>query len=117
MDAAGVDVPILSYATPSAERLEPSLARGLTKQANDELGTVVSKRAGTRYAGLFQQSPRPLPPKDALWSTDMNPMGVHSPLGRSDEKATGSQSMRLGLQLVKDHPKHSESFRHSARGR
>jgi sigma54-dependent transcription regulator len=29
MDAAGIDVQILSYATPSAERLEPSLARGL----------------------------------------------------------------------------------------
>lgn len=35
MDAAGIDVQILSYATPSAERLEPSLARELTKQAND----------------------------------------------------------------------------------
>jgi hypothetical protein len=32
MDAAGIDVQILSYATPSAERLEPSLSRGLTSQ-------------------------------------------------------------------------------------
>jgi uncharacterized protein len=43
MDDAGIDVQILSYATPSAERLEPSLARGLTKEANDTLATAVSK--------------------------------------------------------------------------
>ena len=31
---AGIDVQILSHATPSAEGLEPSLARELTRQAN-----------------------------------------------------------------------------------
>ena len=35
MDDAGIDVQILSYATPSAERLEPSQSRGLTRDAND----------------------------------------------------------------------------------
>jgi predicted TIM-barrel fold metal-dependent hydrolase len=43
MDDAGIDVQILSYATPSAERLEPSLARELTRQANDTLAAAVSK--------------------------------------------------------------------------
>jgi predicted TIM-barrel fold metal-dependent hydrolase len=43
MDDAGIDVQILSYATPSAERLEPSLARELTKQANDTLAATISK--------------------------------------------------------------------------
>jgi uncharacterized protein len=39
----GFSVQILSYATPSAKRLEPSLARELTRQANDTLATAVSK--------------------------------------------------------------------------
>jgi predicted TIM-barrel fold metal-dependent hydrolase len=43
MDDAGIDVQILSYATPSAERFEPSLARELTRQANDAVAAAVSK--------------------------------------------------------------------------
>jgi uncharacterized protein len=43
MDEAGIDVAILSYAPPRAERLEPSLARELTRQANDTLSVAVSK--------------------------------------------------------------------------
>ncbi len=43
MDAAGIDVQILSHATPSAEGLEPSLARELTRQANDTVAAAVSK--------------------------------------------------------------------------
>jgi predicted TIM-barrel fold metal-dependent hydrolase len=43
MDNAGIDVQILSYATPSAERLEPSLSRELTRQANDAVAAAVSK--------------------------------------------------------------------------
>jgi uncharacterized protein len=43
MDEAGIDVAILSYAPPSAEHLEPSLARELTRQANDTLAAAVSK--------------------------------------------------------------------------
>jgi uncharacterized protein len=46
MDDAGIDVQILSYATPSAERLEPSLATELTRQANDTLATAVSQHPG-----------------------------------------------------------------------
>jgi predicted TIM-barrel fold metal-dependent hydrolase len=43
MDAAGIDVAVLSYATPSVERLEPSLAKDLARQANDTLAAAISK--------------------------------------------------------------------------
>ena len=42
MDDAGIDVQILSHATPSAEGIEPSLARELTRQANDAVAAAVS---------------------------------------------------------------------------
>jgi predicted TIM-barrel fold metal-dependent hydrolase len=48
MDDAGIDVQILSYPTPSAERLEPSLSRELTGQANDTIAATVAK-----YPELF----------------------------------------------------------------
>jgi uncharacterized protein len=51
MDEAGIDVQILSYATPSAERLEPSLARELTRQANDTLAAAISKHPD-RFLGF-----------------------------------------------------------------
>jgi uncharacterized protein len=43
MDDADIDPQILSYATPSAERFDPSLARELTRQADDTLAAAVSK--------------------------------------------------------------------------
>ena len=43
MDESGIDVQILSYPTPSAERLEPSLSRELTRQANDAVAAAISK--------------------------------------------------------------------------
>jgi predicted TIM-barrel fold metal-dependent hydrolase len=43
MNAAGIDVQILSHATPSAEGLEPSLSRELTRQANDTVAATISK--------------------------------------------------------------------------
>src|SRR5580698_4846775 len=43
MDDAGIDVQILSYATPSAERLDPSLSRDLTGQANDAVAAAVAR--------------------------------------------------------------------------
>jgi predicted TIM-barrel fold metal-dependent hydrolase len=51
MDAAGIDVQILSYATPSAERLEPSLAKELTRQANDAVAATCSKHPD-RFLGF-----------------------------------------------------------------
>ena len=43
MDDAGIDVAVLSYATPSVERLEPSQARDLARQANDTLAASICK--------------------------------------------------------------------------
>jgi predicted TIM-barrel fold metal-dependent hydrolase len=43
MDASGIDVQILSHATPSAEGLQPSLSRELTRQANDTVAAATSK--------------------------------------------------------------------------
>jgi uncharacterized protein len=43
MDDAGIDVAVLSYATPSVERLEPSQARDLARQANDALAAAICK--------------------------------------------------------------------------
>jgi predicted TIM-barrel fold metal-dependent hydrolase len=43
MDESRIDVQILSYPTPSAERLDPSLSRDLTRQANDAAAAAMSK--------------------------------------------------------------------------
>jgi uncharacterized protein len=43
MDAAGIDVQILSHTSPGPETLEPSLAVDLTTQANDTVAAAVSK--------------------------------------------------------------------------
>jgi predicted TIM-barrel fold metal-dependent hydrolase len=43
MDAAGIDVQILSHTVPAAETIEPSLAVDLAKQANDAVAAAVSK--------------------------------------------------------------------------
>jgi uncharacterized protein len=43
MDAAGIDVQILSHTSPGPETLEPSLAVDLTTQANDAVAAAVSK--------------------------------------------------------------------------
>jgi uncharacterized protein len=51
MDDAGIDVQILSYATPSAERLDPSQSRGLTRDANDTLAAAVAKHPD-RFLGF-----------------------------------------------------------------
>jgi uncharacterized protein len=51
MNDAGIDVQILSYATPSAERLEPSQSRRLTRDANDTLAAAVSKHPD-RFLGF-----------------------------------------------------------------
>ena len=63
MDDAGIDVQILSYATPSAERLEPSLAKELTRQANDTLAAAISTHP-ERFLG-FATLPMLEPPAAA----------------------------------------------------
>jgi uncharacterized protein len=43
MDDAGIDVQILSHTVPSAENFEPSLARGLSTEANEAMAAAISK--------------------------------------------------------------------------
>jgi uncharacterized protein len=43
MDESGIDVQILSCPTPSAERLDPSLSRDQTRQADDAAAAAMSK--------------------------------------------------------------------------
>ena len=42
MDDAGIDVQILSHTVPGTENLEPSLASGLSRQANDAVAAAIS---------------------------------------------------------------------------
>lgn len=46
MDAAGIDVQILSHTVPGPETVEPSLAVSLAKQANDTVAAAVAKHPG-----------------------------------------------------------------------
>ena len=43
MDDAGIDVQILSHTVPGTENLEPSLAKELSRQANDVAAATISK--------------------------------------------------------------------------
>jgi len=51
MDAAGIDMQVLSLTSPGTEQLEADQALALTREANDFLADVVSKHP-QRYAGL-----------------------------------------------------------------
>ena len=51
MDAAGIDVQILSHSVPGAEILEPSAAIELARQANDAVAAAVAKHPD-RFRGF-----------------------------------------------------------------
>ena len=51
MDAAGIDVQVLSLNSPGLEQLEAAAAQALARQANDELGAAV-RRHPDRLAGF-----------------------------------------------------------------
>jgi uncharacterized protein len=51
MDAAGIDVQVLSLNSPGVEQLEPAEAIACARDANDFLATAI-KRQPTRFAGL-----------------------------------------------------------------
>ena len=51
MDDAGIDVQILSHTVPGTENLEPSLARELSRQANDAMAAAIS-RYPDRFLGF-----------------------------------------------------------------
>jgi len=57
MDAAGVDMAILSLTSPGVEQLEPTAATKLAREANDELARAVAKHPG-RLLGYAALSPK-----------------------------------------------------------
>jgi predicted TIM-barrel fold metal-dependent hydrolase len=60
MDAAGIDLQVLSHIAPGVQTLEPSTAVSLSKEVNDWLGEVTNTYP-TRFAGfamLPMQSPK-----------------------------------------------------------
>ena len=59
MDSAGIDIQVLSHGAPSTQRLDPSNAAGITRNANDRLQEVVAERPD-RFAA-FGNLPTPDP--------------------------------------------------------
>jgi predicted TIM-barrel fold metal-dependent hydrolase len=59
MDAAGIDMQVLSHGAPAAQRLAPERAAELTRRANDFLHAAIA-RYPTRFAG-FAALPTPDP--------------------------------------------------------
>ena len=51
MDAAGIDMQVLSLNSPGVEQLEPAAAEALARQANDHLGEAVHRHPN-RFAGF-----------------------------------------------------------------
>lgn len=59
MDAAGIDMQVLSHTQPGVEDLEADLAVRLARDANDRLGQIIARHPG-RFAGLAML-PTPAP--------------------------------------------------------
>src|ERR671938_198727 len=59
MDAAGIDLQVLSLLAPGLEQLDPADAIAVARDANDQLGAAVQRRP-TRLAG-FAALPSPAP--------------------------------------------------------
>ena len=59
MDAAGVDVAVLSLTAPGIEQLEPTWATKLAREANDELAAAIAKYPDrfVGYAALCPKEP------------------------------------------------------------
>jgi predicted TIM-barrel fold metal-dependent hydrolase len=63
MDAAGIDVQVISHTVPATESLQPDQARGLAADANDALAEAI-RRHPNRFAG-FATLPMSDPPAAA----------------------------------------------------
>jgi len=57
MDAAGIDVQVLSLTTPGVERLDPAKGTALARQINDELSEIV-QRHPDRFIGFAALAPK-----------------------------------------------------------
>jgi hypothetical protein len=81
MDAAGIDIQILSHTVPGPETVEPSLAVKLAKQANDTVAAAVAQHPVTpqwltgRTARSVCTSSRP-----ASRGATGNALSIHPPL-------------------------------------
>jgi predicted TIM-barrel fold metal-dependent hydrolase len=64
MDAAGIDVQLLSISTPGCEQFEPADAAAVARQSNDELAGLIAAHPG-RFAGLAALAPDPDQPEQA----------------------------------------------------
>ena len=60
MDAAGVDVQILTLTAPGIEHLDPEIGEALAKSSNDSLAGIIQKRPDrfTGYAALAPKKPQ-----------------------------------------------------------
>jgi 2,3-dihydroxybenzoate decarboxylase len=57
MDAAGVEIQVLSLAVPGCEQFDPANGAAMARQTNDELAEVV-KKYPDRYVGLAALAPQ-----------------------------------------------------------
>ncbi|MFH0915082.1 MAG: amidohydrolase family protein [bacterium] len=57
MDAAGIDVAVLSHTAPAPEQLEPRVATTIAKDANDKLAAAIDRHPD-RYLGFATLGPR-----------------------------------------------------------
>jgi len=66
MDAAGIDVQVLSISTPGCEQFEPDQGSAVARQANDELAALIAAHPD-RFVGLAALAPVPEHPE---WAAD-----------------------------------------------
>jgi predicted TIM-barrel fold metal-dependent hydrolase len=57
MDAAGIDVAVISHTAPAPEQLEPKIATAIAKDANDKLAEAIDRHPD-RYLGFATLAPR-----------------------------------------------------------
>jgi predicted TIM-barrel fold metal-dependent hydrolase len=57
LDAAGIDVAVISHSAPAPEQLEPKLATTLAKDANDKLAEAIGRHPD-RYLGFATLGPK-----------------------------------------------------------
>jgi predicted TIM-barrel fold metal-dependent hydrolase len=88
MDAAGIDVQVLSLTAPGVEHFEPAAGTSLAQAVNDELAEVIERHPG-RFLGLASLAPQaPQTAADELeravkslgfvgWKTHANYRGSH----------------------------------------
>jgi predicted TIM-barrel fold metal-dependent hydrolase len=92
MDAAGVDVAVLSLTAPGVEQLEPAVATRLAREANDELARAIARHPG-RLLGYAALCPKDIETAVAEMERAVKELGLkgwktHSNYGDSylDEK-------------------------------